>query len=98
MALPPDPHAATRSVFDMECCPLCGGKAGFTYRVTIRGTQFMPWKGSEIGAYFEDSDSKNGAYRCDDCGKIIKPPNCLASRPVSPPPPLAHGARPHRDI
>jgi hypothetical protein len=60
------------SIFDMECCPLCGGMAGFTYRATIRGTQFMPWKGSGIDAYFDDSDSKHGAYRCDDCGKIIK--------------------------
>jgi hypothetical protein len=45
-ALPP----VACSIFDRECCPLCGGKSGFTYRATIRGTQFMPWKGGENDA------------------------------------------------
>lgn len=64
--------AAACSIFDRECCPLCGGKSGFTYRATIRGTQFMPWKNGEGNAFFADSDSKHGAYRCDDCGKVIR--------------------------
>ena len=51
---------------------MCGGKEGFSYRATIRGTQFMPWKGSKDDAYFVDSDIKHGAYRCDDCGKVIR--------------------------
>jgi len=60
------------SIFERVCCPHCGGKTGFTYKATIRGTQFMPWKGGHGDAYFEDSDSNHGAYRCDDCGKVIK--------------------------
>lgn len=64
--------AAACSIFDLECCPICGGKSGFSYRITMRGRQFQPWKGSDGDAFFEDTDTKHGAYRCDDCGKIIK--------------------------
>lgn len=62
-----------RSVFDLECCPECSGKSGFTYIMTMRGTQFQPWKGGKLDAYFEASRTYHGAYRCDECGKIIKP-------------------------
>lgn len=66
--------AAACSIFDMECCPKCGGTTGFNYILTIRGSQFQPWKHSELEPSFEDlgHNSKHGAYRCDDCGKIIK--------------------------
>lgn len=66
--------AETGSIFDLECCPRCGGKSGFTYKLTIRGVQFQPWKNSGEQASFESFQmpSSHGAYRCDDCGKIIK--------------------------
>lgn len=76
---PPDNTTKPRSVdqqacsiFERECCPHCGGKTGFFYHATIRGQQFMPWKNGKADAYFEDSGSKHGAYRCDDCGKTVK--------------------------
>lgn len=69
------------SIFELEACPKCGGKTGFSYRLTIRGTQFMPWRGSDGGAHFNDDDSKHGAYRCEDCNKIVRashPPKTIA--------------------
>lgn len=65
----------TGSIFDRECCPLCGGTSGFHYILTIKGLQFQPWKGGDrYEASFEsyDNSAKHGAYRCQDCGKIIK--------------------------
>lgn len=59
------------TIFDLKCCPICGGKSGFIYKAIIKGTQFMPWKGGECDAYFEDYGGSHGAYRCEDCGKII---------------------------
>jgi DNA-directed RNA polymerase subunit RPC12/RpoP len=64
--------AVPGSIFDFESCPKCGGKTGFTYRFTMRGEQFRPWKGGDLEASFEDDWTKHGAYRCADCGKIIK--------------------------
>lgn len=70
-------HALPRasSIFDYEQCPLCGGASGFSYILTIRGIQSQPWKnGDAYESFFEScqSSAKHGAYRCQDCGKIIK--------------------------
>lgn len=71
-APPPVSNAVASSIHDMKCCPICGGNSGFTYRATIRRIQFMPWKGGKGEAYFEDTGGNHGAYRCDDCRKVIK--------------------------
>lgn len=64
----------SQTIFELEACPLCGGKSGFTYRVTTRGIQTRSWRGGDSYGYFEDISSTHGAYRCDDCGKIVKTP------------------------
>lgn len=58
----------------MERCPLCGGQSGFSYRLTIKGEQFQPWKNGEGASHFESIPhaTRHGVYRCDDCGKVIK--------------------------
>lgn len=63
------------TIFDLECCPHCESKSGFTYLLTTTGIQFYPWKNSDAEPAYTDSKSygKHGAYRCDECGKIIKP-------------------------
>ncbi len=63
-----------RTIHELDCCPRCGGKSGFSYKLTIRGTQTQMWKGSDREGYFEhDHTTGHGAYRCDDCSQIIKP-------------------------
>jgi len=61
-----------KSIFEMTCCPLCGGKSGFQYIMTMTGLQVQPWKDGNYDGFFEDTKTKHGAYRCQDCNKIIK--------------------------
>ena len=75
-----DSAPAAGSVFSLECCPHCGGETGFSYRLYMKCHQFRSWgdaigrKGKEAGSWTTcvDIDSRHGAYRCDDCGKVIK--------------------------
>lgn len=60
------------SVFQRECCPHCKGTGGFIYKLTIQGLQFQPWQNTEGSPDFESLSGKHGAYRCTDCGKIIR--------------------------
>lgn len=53
-----------------ERCPHCGGDTGFSYKVTIRGVQWMKWDGT--GVSFDDSDTRRGAKRCLDCNRIVR--------------------------
>lgn len=62
--------AMSITIFDLDCCPHCRGKGGFTYRAVTRGVQFRSWDGESN--FFEDTSTSHGAYRCDDCGKIIR--------------------------
>lgn len=66
------------SVFSMRECPHCSGKSGFRYRLYLVASQYMQWADDREECatgmeYQEDtSRTRHGAYRCDDCDKIIK--------------------------
>lgn len=71
-----DSSPAAGSVFDLECCPYCKGTTGFRYRMYLVGTQYQGWlgQGDQNLDFVGDLNlTKHGAYRCEDCGRIIRP-------------------------
>jgi len=67
----PESAARGSSPATGSACPHCGGKTGYYYKMTIYGEQWMEWNGDPVN--FQDTSSKHGIKRCQDCKKRITP-------------------------
>lgn len=59
-------------------CPKCGGTTGYRYLCYIVGEQWNEWNGK--GVSFEDLKCRHGAYRCQDCNRIVPPSSTEGGR------------------
>ena len=58
---------------EIKECPHCGSTESYTYILILKGEQTREF-GNNDGPLvnFDESSSKHGACRCDECNKIIK--------------------------
>lgn len=63
-------------LLELDCCPKCGGKEGFSYKLTMIGIQEHSWECNfedDIVTNYDDiSECKTTIPRCLECKKLLR--------------------------